>query len=72
MTDLENNKHRMGLCADCHFMRTMRSDRGSIFILCERSKIDQTFPKYPRLPVLQCAGYERTHSDQRKAESGAE
>jgi hypothetical protein len=40
-------------------MRRIVSDRGSVFYLCELSKTDQRFPKYPRLPVLACVGYER-------------
>ena len=40
-------------------MRRIESDRGSIFYLCELSKVDPRFPKYPRLPVLSCAGYEK-------------
>ena len=28
------------------------------FSLCERSKTDPAFPRYPRLPVIECAGYE--------------
>jgi hypothetical protein len=32
--------------------------RGSVFSMCERSKVDERFPKYPRLPVLECLGYE--------------
>jgi hypothetical protein len=51
------------LCADCRFMRRIESDRGSTFYLCERSATDANFPKYPRLPVLQCAGYERHSAD---------
>jgi len=47
-----------GLCETCAFHRVIRSDRGSIFYLCERSFTDARFLKYPRLPVLQCAGYE--------------
>ena len=47
----------VGLCADCHFMRKMESDRGSTFYLCQRSATDPSYPKYPRLPVLKCAGY---------------
>ena len=54
---------RAGLCADCRFMRPMHSDRGSTFFLCERSATDASFPKYPRLPVLQCRGYERVDTD---------
>jgi hypothetical protein len=44
-------------------MRRIESDRGSIFFFCERSKNDPQFPKYPRLPVLQCAGYVRLASE---------
>jgi hypothetical protein len=33
--------------------------RGSVFSLCERSKTDERFPKYPRVPVQECPGYER-------------
>jgi hypothetical protein len=40
-------------------MRRIESDRASVFYLCERSVADASFPKYPRLPVLQCAGHER-------------
>ena len=32
--------------------------RGSRFWLCSRSLTDPRFPRYPRLPVLHCAGYE--------------
>jgi hypothetical protein len=47
-----------GLCADCRYMRRIKSDRGSTFYFCERSETDPGFPKYPRLPVLQCSGFE--------------
>ena len=46
-----------GLCASCLHARLMRSDRGSVFYLCELSKVDPRFPKYPRLLVLSCSGY---------------
>ncbi len=49
---------RVGLCEHCRWMRKIKSDRGSVFYLCERSATDPNFPKYPRLPVLRCAGYE--------------
>jgi len=48
---------QVGLCANCEFMRRMESDRGSVFYLCNLSATDESFPKYPRLPVLRCAGY---------------
>ncbi|SPF48261.1 hypothetical protein SBA1_820063 [Candidatus Sulfotelmatobacter kueseliae] len=53
------DQDRAGLCVRCRFMRLMNSDRGATFYSCERSATDVAFPKYPRLPVLQCPGYER-------------
>jgi hypothetical protein len=47
-----------GLCATCRHARAIESDRGSVFIRCELSRIDASFPKYPGLPVLACRGYE--------------
>ena len=46
-----------GLCADCTFHRIVESGRGSRSWLCERSRFDDRFPRYPRLPVLACIGY---------------
>jgi len=57
--DREHERNHVGLCADCRFMRRVKSDRGSIFYMCELSTTDVSFPKYPRLPVLQCRGYEK-------------
>ncbi len=51
-----------GLCATCENRKEIRSDRGSVFIQCALGLSDAAWPKYPRLPVLRCAGY---------AESGA-
>jgi hypothetical protein len=48
-----------GLCDDCVFQRPVPNTRGSVFSLCERSRQDPAFPRYPRLPVPECAGYER-------------
>jgi hypothetical protein len=49
---------RIGLCVACRYMRKIQSDRGSIFFFCQLSTTDERFPKYPRLPVLKCEGYE--------------
>ena len=46
-----------GLCATCQQARLLRNGR-STFWLCERSRDDPAFPRYPRLPVLRCRGYE--------------
>jgi hypothetical protein len=48
-----------GLCGHCQHARLMESDRGSVFLRCELALTDSRFPKYPRLPVLICAGYSR-------------
>jgi hypothetical protein len=59
---------RAGLCSECRFMRLIRSDRGSTFVMCELSANDKAFAKYPRLPVLKCAGYERVRSNEYRAD----
>ena len=50
---------RNGLCDSCVHQTVVRNTRGSSFSLCERSKTDPRYPKYPRVPVLSCPGYER-------------
>jgi len=50
-------KKEAGLCSDCRNARTILSDRGSTFLMCQYSAVDPTFPKYPRLPVLFCIAY---------------
>lgn len=49
----------IGLCASCRHRREVRNTRGSVFHLCERSRSDPAYARYPRLPVLHCRGYER-------------
>jgi len=56
---MQESKIDPGLCRDCVHSRTITSDRGSTFYLCELSATDSQFPKYPRLPVLRCRGYEK-------------
>jgi len=46
-----------GLCGDCESGRRVESARGSVFWRCARAAADPAFPRYPRLPVLECAGY---------------
>ena len=47
-----------GLCDNCLHQRIVRNTRGSSFSLCERSRSDPAYPRYPRLPVLECRGHE--------------
>jgi hypothetical protein len=53
---------RVGLCARCRYARAIRSGKGSEFWLCERSKQDARFAKYPALPKRACYGFELSES----------
>lgn len=50
----------IGLCAVCRHVRIVQTRTGSRFFLCQRSYTDPAFPRYPRLPVLRCGGFEPT------------
>ena len=47
-----------GLCDTCRHQRLVPNSRGSVFSLCERSRADPAYPRYPRLPVTACRGHE--------------
>src|SRR4029079_15110831 len=44
----------------CAHAAVIRNDRGSTFVRCELSRTDPRFPRYPRLPVVSCVGYDRS------------
>lgn len=46
-----------GLCGSCQHARVVETRTGSRFYLCQLSRVDPRFPRYPRLPVLRCPGY---------------
>jgi hypothetical protein len=48
----------IGLCAECLHASRVTSVRGSAFTLCERSKTDTRYARYPRLPVFACPGFD--------------
>jgi hypothetical protein len=50
-----------GLCGSCHHVRVVESRRGSRFFMCDLSRSDPRFPRYPRLPVLRCRGFVAVH-----------
>jgi len=59
MADSERERLiRVGLCSLCCHARAIRSTKGSEFWLCERSKHDPRFAKYPALPRQTCEGFE--------------
>lgn len=70
MPDLANRKKlivmkeradaaKAGLCASCKHVQVNKSDRGPVYYFCRLSARDARFPKYPRLPVVMCEGYEK-------------
>jgi hypothetical protein len=46
-----------GLCGSCVHARSVRSSRGSTFVLCGLHASDPRFAKYPPLPVRVCTGH---------------
>jgi hypothetical protein len=52
-----------GLCERCVHVQHVSSSRGSRFYLCRLSVTDSRFPRYPVIPVLQCAGYQAAEPD---------
>jgi len=55
----ETERTKLGLCAGCVHAQLIASSKGSTFLLCGLNKTDPRFPKYPRLPVLSCSGYQK-------------
>jgi hypothetical protein len=48
-----------GLCDRCVHQKLIENTRGSTFSMCLRHRSEpERYPKYPRLPVVSCAGYE--------------
>lgn len=56
-TDLPRLGAPAGLCAGCRHARVVES-RTSVFACCGLAWSDPAFPRYPRLPVVACAGHE--------------
>jgi hypothetical protein len=48
-----------GLCGHCRNARAVESRRGSRFVLCDLSRTNSRYPRYPPLPVLRCDGFEK-------------
>ncbi|MCI0699365.1 hypothetical protein L0337_46100 [candidate division KSB1 bacterium] len=57
---MSTSNYEIGLCQTCRNVRVVNSGRGGTFYLCRLAAHDPRFPKYPRLPVLVCNGYEPT------------
>lgn len=53
-----NGRPAAGLCDGCRHQRLVPNTRGSVFSLCERSRTEPEFRRYPPIPVLSCPGFE--------------
>lgn len=53
-----------GLCESCGHSRMIVSGKGSRFFYCTRADTEERYPKYPRLPVVECPGYKARSSPQ--------
>ena len=47
-----------GLCAACQHAKLNETRRGTAYLRCTRAAWDASLPRYPRLPVTDCAGFE--------------
>lgn len=45
------------LCESCQWMREVTTPR-SCFLLCELSRMNLAYPKYPPQPVVRCGGHQ--------------
>lgn len=45
-------------CETCVAMQEVVTPKRSRFLLCQRSRTDPYYPKYPPQPILRCGGYE--------------
>lgn len=50
---------RFGLCDTCANAKLIRNTRGSVFLMCELSKSEAGYPKYPPVPIIHCEGYRK-------------
>lgn len=47
-----------GLCGTCRHPKLNQTRRGTVYLRCTRAEWDTSLPRYPPLPVTQCAGFE--------------
>jgi len=47
-----------GCCGECVHAKLNLTRRGTAYLRCLRAAWDDRLPRYPRLPVLSCVGYE--------------
>jgi hypothetical protein len=47
-----------GLCATCQHAKLNETRRGTVYLRCTRAAWDSRLPRYPRLPVTRCVGFD--------------
>jgi hypothetical protein len=47
-----------GLCVGCLHAKLNETRRGTAYLRCTRAAWDTRLPRYPRLPVTQCVGFD--------------
>jgi hypothetical protein len=48
-----------GLCADCQYAKLTQTRHGPAYLRCTRAAWDAALARYPRLPVIECPGFQR-------------
>jgi hypothetical protein len=51
-------------------MREVITPKGSRFLLCQLSRINPAFPKYPPQPVVRCGGYQPRDTNKEGSKQG--
>jgi len=54
-----------GLCRTCRHAKLNQTRRGTAYLRCTRAEWDPALTRYPRLPVVECAGFEQPALDGR-------
>jgi len=52
-----------GLCAACRHAKLNETRRGTAYLRCGRAAWDDSLPRYPRLPVVNCTGFQPAVED---------
>jgi hypothetical protein len=65
---MEQLLNKLGLCATCRYRHMVKSAKGSFFVMCNLSKADNKFQRYPPLPLLKCDGYRQVELDRSVAD----
>ena len=60
-----------GLCLTCRHARLNQTRRGTAYLRCGRSAWDERLVRYPRLPVLDCPGFERSTEEEGQVDGAA-